>query len=1198
MAPAKNKKTGRKRSLDDRFEFVGDAVAPANREKLKAALFEVEDRDDGDAERTLKLWRKTGTPLDDDLRALWLHEMRQVQRLMAYSGAREVIVDVLELVEDDADFGVVLERVGRPLSEMRRTGSRQHWLKNLAAPRQRTLLWQNIRRLAEALGIVHAQGLVHGRVGADAVMTEGAQVPDFQLGGFEWSLWLQAPPAKETHASLGPETAAKRARAYSFAEDWQALGRMVASLLGVEVREGGDVVPTPSAGFTASLSPSERDLLRRLVAPSRRDALDADVIRRRIDDTIAGAARATSTVAGTFILLFDERAGLGDAVYAATEGEIASDDLAAHLEWVGADLDGDKALLVPRAFEPGTSRMTLVTSRMTYRLAAFYEAGSPLWDIAVCRKATLRGDAVFVRDYEEHSIVQSIEVVARKAAAQELRSRLGANVLDWSAFAAVSDGATLDANGSVRSSLLLIQVVEAVLKALESYPVEIVNTDSRPGRRYAVLRARPDEVRDGLATEVRGHGTAEALRRLFEEDQREGEDKWTITRSSGLGASRHDDVAATFVDMKEFEGGEAYEFELDGDPPQGRLFLRAPGDAGTERVVRRRFRNIAALKTRVDLLEMLDDPLRARRSSRDQLDEGGPEFQDLDPPKQDALRQLWEMLPGFFVVGPPGVGKTYLATEIIRRRFADRASRILLTAQGHDALNKLQADVTKMIRKSGMDDVIMVRTTTNDRTTTTDEEVHRVAAAYLAQLSGSPNVRGALKPIRERVLALEAAARMWETQKKTLSKEDGAGVNAFLNLLLDAANIVISTANSPDIERMVEAREQFDWVIVEEAAKATGPELVGPLMLSGRRLLIGDHHQLPPFDEERLLKILTDQELVKTALSVADQVLEPLGDTGVEELVEMCADSATRKRLSDIAVRMLQPFKTFANDDERRCAADPAHVGVVATLTEQGRMDPAIAEIVSVAFYGGSGRLKTANKRLLRMKEPPPFASLDPLPPSPVVVVDCEHVSSTGRREPLERGRRRWHNPSEIEVVLDVLRHVRAPHDPGPEGKPSIAVLTPYRSQADRLQQRIANALKDDLSHLTGFSPARSDGEIVSTVDAFQGNDADLVVVSLVRNNPRAGKRALGFLSDSRRMNVLLSRAKFKLVLVGSLRFVKEAVRGVNPNGGKHELSFLTDVIDTINKLTKEKRSLSTDGTSHEISLATIIPPRSLSHRA
>jgi hypothetical protein len=44
---------------------------------------------------------------------------------------------------------------------------------------------------------------------------------------------------------------------------------------------------------------------------------------------------------------------------------------------------------------------------------------------------------------------------------------------------------------------------------------------------------------------------------------------------------------------------------------------------------------------------------------------------------------------------------------------------------------------------------------------------------------------------------------------------------------------VISTANSADVERLVEAREQIDWVVVEEAAKATGPELTGPLMLSG-----------------------------------------------------------------------------------------------------------------------------------------------------------------------------------------------------------------------------------------------------------------------------------------------------------------------------------------------------------------------------
>jgi hypothetical protein len=55
---------------------------------------------------------KTGTAIDEDLRQLWMHEMRQVQRVMSYAGAHEVIVDVLDFIEDDDDFAVVLERVG------------------------------------------------------------------------------------------------------------------------------------------------------------------------------------------------------------------------------------------------------------------------------------------------------------------------------------------------------------------------------------------------------------------------------------------------------------------------------------------------------------------------------------------------------------------------------------------------------------------------------------------------------------------------------------------------------------------------------------------------------------------------------------------------------------------------------------------------------------------------------------------------------------------------------------------------------------------------------------------------------------------------------------------------------------------------------------------------------------------------------
>lgn len=304
MATGRNSRRA-KPTLETRFNFVGDAVAPADRESLRSAIFEVEDRHTG-AERCLKLWRKTGTSVDEDLRQLWLHEMRQVQRVMSYAGARAVIVDVLEFVEDDENFGVVLERVGQPLSEKQKRVSRAHWLRNLNIPRFRILFWRNIARLVIALGIIHKQSLVHGRINADVVMTEGTDEPDFQLGGFEWSLWLTSDLAEKSQAKLGLAAAVKRAESYSFADDWRALGLMIADCLDTIIQKTGEVYP--KAGSPIALDVPERVLLRRLVTPARMDHLDADSIARAISDLIASVSRASSVRAGTFILFFDVKA--------------------------------------------------------------------------------------------------------------------------------------------------------------------------------------------------------------------------------------------------------------------------------------------------------------------------------------------------------------------------------------------------------------------------------------------------------------------------------------------------------------------------------------------------------------------------------------------------------------------------------------------------------------------------------------------------------------------------------------------------------------------------------------------------------------------------------------------------------------------------------------------------------------------------
>ncbi len=233
-------------SIEDRFVFVGDGVSLGDQSPLKPALFEVEDRTTG-ASRKLKLWRKTGSAVDEDLRRLWIHEMRQVQRVMAYVGARDVIVDVLEPVEDSENFGVLLECAGTPLlARMRRTG-RYHWLQNLSAPRSRTLFWKNIRRVATALGIVHAQGLVHGALTGASIMTEGADEPDFQLSGFEWSLWVGADSIDRSHAVMSSTATVHRAETYSFAEDWRALGNMVAECLQIKIRPSGDMISAGEA---------------------------------------------------------------------------------------------------------------------------------------------------------------------------------------------------------------------------------------------------------------------------------------------------------------------------------------------------------------------------------------------------------------------------------------------------------------------------------------------------------------------------------------------------------------------------------------------------------------------------------------------------------------------------------------------------------------------------------------------------------------------------------------------------------------------------------------------------------------------------------------------------------------------------------------------------------------------------------------
>lgn len=114
-------------------------------------------------------------------------------------------------------------------------------------------------------------------------------------------------------------------------------------------------------------------------------------------------------------------------------------------------------------------------------------------------------------------------------------------------------------------------------------------------------------------------------------------------------------------------------------------------------------------------------------------------------------------------------------------------------------------------------------------------------------------------------------------------------------------------------------------------------------------------------------------------------------------------------------------------------------------------------------------------------------------------------------------------NPEEAALLFKHLTQFLVEFKPqlNPENLPTVAVISPYKQQIGLLKEQLAHApqLKDWADRIT-----------VNTIDSFQGQERDVVYISLVRSND---KGEIGFLSDIRRMNVAMTRARKKLVVVG-----------------------------------------------------------------
>ena len=164
-------------------------------------------------------------------------------------------------------------------------------------------------------------------------------------------------------------------------------------------------------------------------------------------------------------------------------------------------------------------------------------------------------------------------------------------------------------------------------------------------------------------------------------------------------------------------------------------------------------------------------------------------------------------------------------------------------------------------------------------------------------------------------------------------------------------------------------------------------------------------------------------------------------------------------------------------------------------LTTQYRMVPALSEfprrIYAGAFVDGDNVMGISR---------PPRGFTWPRPDFPLCVLHSPHEEVNDASGSL-------HNPGEAHIVASIVRQMRGAGVP----KEDMAVLTGYAGQARAIQALVGESVE------------------VFVLDRFQGQERAVIIFTVVRSN-EAGR--LGFLSDRRRMNVALTRARRGLIVI------------------------------------------------------------------
>lgn len=444
----------------------------------------------------------------------------------------------------------------------------------------------------------------------------------------------------------------------------------------------------------------------------------------------------------------------------------------------------------------------------------------------------------------------------------------------------------------------------------------------------------------------------------------------------------------------------------------------------------------------------------------------------LNASQQAAVHAVLAMRDVAVVHGPPGTGKTTTLVQAIKQ-LCKLENTVLVCAPSNTAADvlteRLDAEGVNVVRIGNISRV--------------DETVVRHTLEHL--LNGHPEHKH-LKKVKLQAAEARRQARRFvrsfgqeEREERRHLYEQAKDLEAWASQLetrltdeilsnADAITCTLVGASHPVLQHY-----SFKTCIIDEAAQALEPACWIPILKSSRVVLAGDPLQLPP--------TVKSMEAQRGGLN--------------KTMLEQCIAHFPEVHLLNVQYRMHRAIMGFSND----------------------------------YFYGGAlqAHETVENRRLLAIdsEQESTVATFF----EPVCFID---TAGTGFEEkvPKEQGREGGQskcNPDEALLLREHLLQLLAHFDGKPA--PSIACISPYRAQVNQFHA----LLKDDPTIgplLRSADPSDTPVVTIDTIDGFQGQERDVVYISLVRSN---AKNEIGFLSDYRRMNVAMTRARKLLIVIG-----------------------------------------------------------------